>query len=251
METLIQQLQELGLDDKEIEVYLSCLEVGESHIMPIVEKAKLPRTTVFHILDRLEKRGLIEAVLKGSRHIYTPYPPKHLLSVLNSEKEDIESRINSIDKVLPELAGLFKMSALQPKVRIFQGIELRKIYEEILEEPIDEVLYVGNVQRFETVVGSQWLKNWIEKRVAKNIKSKAIRIKTGEIDIPTYVKEKDYKRAIRFAPDGFECPTHIIIYGDNIGFMTTGQEHFGLVVTSREIAESMVNWFNQLWKISK
>lgn len=244
-------LKQLGLDEKEINVYLACLELGSSAIVPIVNRIRMPRTTVFHILERLGELKLIEIVLKGNRHLYVPYPPRQIVTLLKQQKEDLEGKINTLEGSIPELMKLYHLSPFQPKVRFFQGMEIRKIYEEILETPIDEAYYVGENDKLIGLLGEDYMKKWIERRIKKGIVSKSIRVRSAEREEEVFSNEESYLRKIRYAPEGFQCPTHILIYGDNVVFITTGEEKFGLVITSRETAQSMENWFGELWKISK
>lgn len=244
-------LDQLGLDDKEIATYLACLELGESSIMPIVKKTDLPKTTVYHLLDRLKEHGLIEIMIRGTKYYYVPYPPKKLLTLYRHKITEAKERAENLAEALPEIDRLYVGSAFQPKVRYFKGQkELREIYDEVLDMPIDEEWYVGETNKLVKALGESYLKKWVHKRVAKNIKSKSIRVASEESKQPEFLSEK-LMRSIRYAPESFKSPTHIMIYGDNVAIITTGEEDFGLVVTSREFAETMRHWFKELWKVSK
>lgn len=243
-------LKQLGLDDKEIKIYLACLEIGESAIMPIVDKVGLPRTTVFHILERLGQRKLVEIVQKGSRHLYIPYPPRHLVTLMKQDREKMDEQIESLKTALPELSRVYSHSSFEPKVRFFKGNEIRQIYDEILEIGADESWYVGESDKIVQALGEKYLRNWIEKRVKLGVRSKSVRVRSNKSEEEIFEGGKKYLRNIRYAPVDFKSPTHILIYGDNVAYITTGEENFGLVITSRESAQTMRNWFNQLWKIS-
>lgn len=245
-----ESLRQLKFDDKEIDVYLASLELGESTIVPITNKVHLPRTTVFHILERLNERKLVEIIQKNSRHLYAPYPPRNIVTLLKQEKEKLDGQISTLESSLPELTKLYHLSPFQPKVRFYQGIEIRKIYDEVLNMPIDESWYVGETNRLVYALGEDYMKKWVQKRIDKGIKSRSVRILEAEPKEEIFSGDKKFMRSIRYAPKGFSCPTHILIYADNVALITTGDENFGLVITSREFAESMCNWFIQLWKAS-
>ncbi|TSC97103.1 MAG: transcriptional regulator TrmB [Candidatus Berkelbacteria bacterium Licking1014_2] len=243
-------LTQIGLSEKEILIYLVCLEIGEASITPICKKVNLPRTTVYQILERLRDKKLIEIVQKNNRRAYFPLSLKNLLSFLKTKQSAMQEQIEIIKEIIPVLSSQYQFSSFQPRVRLFDGKDIRFIYEELLDLPINEVLYTGNSRKIIELLGKRWIKNFIRKRIDRKIKIKAIRDKTGEIDDPFYKPSKESLRSIRLSPEDFESPTHVLIYGNNVALMTTGEENFGLVITSKEFSLTMRNWFLQIWKIS-
>jgi sugar-specific transcriptional regulator TrmB len=244
-------LKQLNLTENEIAVYLALLELGESKIIPITKKVALPRTTVYHILEKLRDKKLIEIIQTTTRRIYAPYPPRNILTLLKHKRAKIDEEIDTLERSLPELNRLYEISPFQPKVRFFPGKEIRQIYDEILEAGVDESWYVGETNKIVKALGEKYLQRWIKRRVKMGIRSKSIRVGKEESQEPIFSGKKEFLREIKYAPEDFKCPTHILIYGDNVAIITTGEENFGVVITSREFAESMRNWFKQLWKISK
>ena len=243
-------LRQLGLNEKEDKVYLVCLELGESTITLIFKKSGYPKTTVYFVLEKLEEKGLIEIFEHNNKFEYVPNPPKSLVGLFKEKQAKLQDDIEGLEKVIPELNQLYGRAPFQPKARLFNGQEeLRKIYEEILEMPIDEEWYVGETSKIVEALGVQYLKNWITRRVKKKIRSKSIRVRSEEAKEPEFVS-KEYLRQVRYAPADFRSPTHILIYGDNVAIITTREENFGLVVTSREYASTMKSWFEQLWRVS-
>lgn len=54
-------LEEIGLSDKEAAVYLALLQVENSAITDLAKKTKINRTTVYPVLQSLEKRRDLRA----------------------------------------------------------------------------------------------------------------------------------------------------------------------------------------------
>lgn len=245
------QLKKLNLSQLEIRTYLSCLENGESNLAAIAEKLSEPRSSLKYVLEKLHKIGLIEIVKKNTSHLYIAYPPRTILTLLKNRKNDIEQQIDAFESSLPQLNQIYSSSTTTPIVRYFKGNEVKKIYEEILESPIDETLFIGEMDKTAEVVGLNYLKNWMKRRSELKIKTRAIRVKKGEFkDTIVNSSEKKYLRSVRIAPDNFESPNHIIIYGNNVASITTAKENFGFVITSRDYATTMKNLFKEVWKNS-
>lgn len=73
----IKELQEIGLDKKEAAIYLAGLELGETTVQRIAQKARVNRTTAYRILEILREKGLISSYKKkGGTVIYAENPKK-------------------------------------------------------------------------------------------------------------------------------------------------------------------------------
>lgn len=243
-------LKKLDFSDKEIEVYLANLDLGESTIFPIARRADIARTTTQYILECLEKRGLVRIIPK-KRHVYLPVHPRTILTMLKQKQEKMAEEVDLFKNALPELERIYNVSPFRPQVRIFQGEHIRQIYEEILDSPIEETLFIGEMNKVAEAVGHAYLQKWMKSRAEMQIKTRAIRVGAGEIEDKIFNEKSGYLRSVRLAPEGFESPSHIIIYGDNVAIITTTKENFGVVITSRDYAKTMANCFREAWKNSK
>lgn len=248
---IIEQLKQLELNDQEIGVYLICLEFGESTLAQIVVKQGSARSTIKYILEKLDKRGLIEIIQKNRSHIYMANPPRTILKLLKNKQAMLNQQINTFEAILPQLNQVYSSSARVPVVRFFSGHEIRKIYEEILASPIEETLFIGEMDKTAEVVGLNYLKKWMQRRSNLHIKTRAIRVQSGEVkDTVINSQSKSFLRSVRLAPKNFESPNHIIIYGSNVASISTIKEGFGFVVTSKDYATTMKNLFTEVWKNS-
>lgn len=248
----IKDLEKLGFDHKDAKVYLALLAMGETHIVPLAEKLKLPRNTVVYILEGLKEKGLIQILHRQSRRVYIPNNPESFSRFIKTQKEKILEQEKEVTTLLPELKRLYSTSATEPSMRLFKGQdELRQIYDEMIESGTKEIIYVGEYDKIVDVLGKRFLENFVKKRIAKGIKTKSIRVKGHEVDEPIFQSPKETIREIKYAPKDFESPGHVTIWNNTVAVITTAKENFGFVVTSEEYAVTMRSWFFQLWKASK
>ncbi len=57
---LIAQIKSnLGFSEKKAKIFLALLQLGETNVIEIAQKAKLKRTTVYNILPELVDEGLV------------------------------------------------------------------------------------------------------------------------------------------------------------------------------------------------
>lgn len=243
-------LAELGLSESESRVYLASLEVGEAGLTTVATRANMAPMTTKYLLQKLHEKNCVTAVKKNKRFLYIPYPPAKLLSNLRTQRRQLEKTINKFEDALPELNRHISFGHFAPKVRFFAHDEIRMIYEEILEQPIDMIYWIGDVKKIQNAIGTEYLEDWMIRRVKKKIATRVIRVPAGEVYTPAYTGEQTLLRKIKHTPVGFEAPSHIIIYGDNVAFITTKKEAFGTVITSREVATTMRSCWQETWKNS-
>lgn len=246
-------LRQLGLGEKEIKVYLASLKLGEKPIMPITKKAELPRSTVYHILEKLRDAGLVEIIDSPTRRIYIPFHPRVIITLLNKKRDAISKQVDAFQQTMPKLIELYSASEFQPKIKFYRGTkEIRELYNSILEEPIDEFHYVSEITKIEAVLGRDFLNSWLRRRIDLKIKSWAIWVRAEAVDSEKlYKPSKQNLRTVRYAPEGFRYPAHTIVFGDTVAFITTSEENIGVAITSRDLAVSYRNIFKQLWKVSE
>ena len=99
----------------------------------------------------------------------------------------------------------------------------------------------------EKILGRTFLKRHVQKRVARHIRTRAIRVRETEIDEELYRPYKKYLREVKYAPDWFKAPTGVFIYRKRVSLVSTSEEGFGVIIESQDYHETMKNWFELIW----
>ncbi len=137
---ILNTLKKLGLTEKQAQVYVAMLELGESGMTRIAKKANLKRPTVYLIIDELNLLGLSGEITKGKKKFYSAVHPKRLVELA-------KFRAEQADNILPGLIALQKNDT-RPKVRMLEGIAGARIaYQEAysLLSNKEEGLWLGNI----------------------------------------------------------------------------------------------------------
>jgi predicted transcriptional regulator len=131
------KLMELGMSDKESNVYLAMLELGPSSVQDIAKKAGVNRATTYVMLESLKRRGLMSSVERGKKMVFTPESPEHLLTTVSQELHMVEDRKARIASVMPQFMALFNAVEDKPKVRFFEGEEgmaaAREVQQQLMQ----------------------------------------------------------------------------------------------------------------------
>jgi len=239
-------LKEFGLDDKEIIVYLSTLNLGQSPALQISQKAQLQRELTYVVLKRLEKKAVISHTINDYKKYFKAIEPKELLL-------KIEERKNLMKKALPELEKIKNTKeSIKPTTESYIGIEgikttFNKILNYIENNPTEKIIYgYGSAGKLEELL--KWsFPHFIEKRKKAGIKFKGIYNKTKK-----GIEKKNLPLSeIKFIPKKIESPTFNLIYENHVVTIIFSEEPMSIVIKSKEVYQSHKQYFNQMWKIAK
>lgn len=127
-------LKSFGANDKEAEIFLKLLELGAQPISVIAKHSGIPRPSMYVVLEKLKKLGLIEE--------FPRYGIKYVKCIAVNDMEDLiklrEKNLSYLSQMLSEKKHEFldlesKLSSA-PRIKLYQGkLEVMKMYEQILK----------------------------------------------------------------------------------------------------------------------
>src|SRR3989338_2553065 len=236
-----QILEDIGLTNAEIKVYLALLELGSSTSGPIIEKSQLQSSVVFTTLSRLTDKGFVSAVKEGKRNYYQASDTKHIVEYITEKKENFES-------ILPQLLAKQHLARKRPEATLFRGARgIKELLLELLEAGGREHHTMGSAKESLLLGGAWWL-NYHKKRAAKGIEAKLI----FNESLKGWQAEKKYPKAeVRYTKQGFEPLTETIIRNDKVGIIIWTEKPIGVLIHNKTVAESYDKFFELIWKTAK
>lgn len=114
-------LKKIGLSEKEIAIYLTCLQLGPAPVRKIGEKAGINRGTAYDILKSLQGLGLISYYHKDKHQYFIAEDPISLHDALEQKQQTLEKIKGEIDAILPELRSLYDKAETKPVVKYYEG----------------------------------------------------------------------------------------------------------------------------------
>lgn len=126
---------QFDLDGKETGAFLELVKLGASPVSIWAKHAQIKRSSMYVLLDRLVKTGLVTTFIhKGVQHVQ-PISVSNISSLLKEKQKQIEGTEKILSTRLPELLALEKTSAITPSVQFFEGKHrVEAMYEEVLRE---------------------------------------------------------------------------------------------------------------------
>ena len=258
-----EQLQNLGLQKHESQVYLALLELGQGTVSDISKAAQLNRTTGYDVLERLSLYGLAGRTTQGMKKtMYIAEPPHRLKQYLENKKHQAERRVEESGEVLLELQNFYKKEN-KPVIKFFEGMDgIKNIYWHTLEAKsviysiLDlDVYLTGNEKLYYDQLG----KDYIKERSKLGVKEKALVLKnekglefynTTYKDNPLYQKFTEYRWLEKQFP--FIPAAEVNIYDDVVmGVLVKPGENMAFEVKNSSFANSLKIVFGLAWQQAK
>lgn len=233
-------LEDLGLTQAEIKVYLALLELGSSSAGRILEKSGLQNSVVHRALNSLIEKGLISYILEGKKKIYQAINPENFHDFIND-------KINRFDEILPELKRKQQISKVMSFTEVFKGKRgINQLYTTLLNSGGKEYnSFGGGSEVTYDVMGETWWKNLHTKRIAKNILCRQVFDET----IREFGDELNKKpiTKIRFLPKEYAQLQETIIIGDYVGIVIFTENPYGILIKDNVVADGYRKQFEILW----
>lgn len=241
-------LKKTGLNDKEVRVYLTALELGPSTVLTLSKKSGVKRSSIYNFLDEMINRGFMIYSISGKKTLYSAVEPEGLMKIIEKQKEMISS-------IIPELSLLSKKGGgARPKIRVYEGIEgIKQVYEDTLNQPegSEFVAFTPVVSAYDTL-SVTFANEYIHRR--SKVKKISVRVIVGEDEkAKDYIKKnKEQLRETVSVPGNLlNIENEINIYQDKVAIVSFGDEKIGIIIESKKIADAQRAIFNTLWTAMK
>lgn len=236
---LIETLQSAGLEEREVRIYLALLELDESTVLPIAQKAGIKRTYAYDILDSLQKKGLVSYVEKNGRRRYVAEDPKKI-------EELLKTRLQQFKEVLPEINSIYNRDVNKPKIRFFEGPEaVKPLYEELAH--CKEYASLASADHFYDLLGTEYI-NYLTKNIVKN------KTHARELLAHSYVEvhfEKLYTKPlqeVRLLPADMEIDTDMLLFPGKLVLISYHGTVHAISIEGSSIIDTHQKMFDLLWK---
>jgi HTH-type transcriptional regulator, sugar sensing transcriptional regulator len=247
---MLKELQDLGLSEKEARVYLAALELGATTADKLAKHAKIKRPTAYVQLESLMKMGLMSTYEEGKKTMFAPESPELLKRLLASQQESLRTKEGDLSRMLPTLMQQFASAGERPVVRFFSGkVGITAMREEVLNlKRGEEYLILFSRDSLSDIYSQAELDDFSERRAARGIRSRYIYTREGGKS--SSVLPPDTERRY-ISPSRLPMQSDIFVYRNSVSIMALKGPIFGIVIESKEIAESFRAMFSVIWETAE
>jgi sugar-specific transcriptional regulator TrmB len=236
-------IEQLGYTPQEVSVYLAALELGGSTTTEIAEKARLPRTTTKLIIDKLHKRGLMNAYIQRRRKVWAAENPEKLLIDLHENEAALKT-------ILPELQSLRHDTGVKPTVRAYSGAqEIKQIMNDMLETK-HHISAIMSWDDWIRTLGKNYIDDYIESRNRHYLRIRILTTKT-KTSIALKARDGQEMRTTQFLQESLGINNANFIYGNKVAIISLNTKRpVGILIEDQDIHHTMEVLFESLWRQS-
>lgn len=237
-------LQKIGLSEKEIKIYLTCLRLGPASVRKIAESADINRGTTYDVLKALIDLGLVSYYHKAKKQYFIAEDPERLKDAVEEKKQLLEKTKDEIEKIIPELKSIYNKAGEKPVVKFYDGYAgIKFILQEVLKSFQDDASKEYYVYSSSTI--KEYLYNvypeFSDDRIKAKIEVKVISIGPGGemrgLDKRKWLTEKE------------STPTYTLIYNGKVAMISVDSNHkpIGLIIEDLNIYQTQKMIFEFIW----
>ena len=243
-------LKKLGLDDKEVKVYLKLLEYGAISVRGLAELSELNRGTTYDILKRLQEMGLVIYYYQEKKQKFVAEEPEKLLEILKNREREIREVKSGLLDIIPELKSIQDKEGAKPTSKLYENRSgIRAILDDLLFSlsTLDEherEYYIYSSTEASSDINKAY-PHFTKARIKKGIRVKCISLAPGG-----NLHGLDERRWLNTDQ---ASATFILIYADKCAFISRDCEGkpVGILIENKMIYETQKMIFLKLWDFLK
>ena len=260
-------LEDIGLSSNEARVYLVLLKYKKATVSKIAEEAHINRTTAYDILNYLNEKGLVLKYIENKKAGFTIDSPKRLKQWIKEEERNATNRKDLLNDNFEEIDFLFKATGEAPRIRYFEGNNQIEDFfnDSLLSNPKETIGYAASrliISKLkQNVLDEKYIRWYARERAKRGIAGRFIVQTADKEDVKSYF-DKYYGKYLAKDPkiiQGKVLPTkeekHFLnettIYGNKLAISHLGEDFFGIIIESEDVANTQRIVFNSLWQMLK
>lgn len=239
---LLETLINLGLSDHESRVYLASLAIGSSTVLKIARAAGLKRTTVYYVIDALERQGLMNVEVRGFKQLYAAESPEKLARLVDRRRDEFQ-------KLLPEFSAVYNLKGGESMIKYYQGLEaVKNVYESMLRDvrPHEDYLVISDTQRW-TNLDPKYFLDFRKRRSKLNINRKLLLQDTSTAR--EYQKfQANYGETIKLMPKETKLVTNLMVIPRRVVIHQLTPPIMAIVIENKSVIQMHQQLFEILWE---
>lgn len=241
----------IGLTQSEVKLYTTLIKTGPTGVGRLIDESGVSRSKIYHVLERLTRKGLVTSILKAKTRKYSAADPGKLRTFLEGRMKEINTLEKEGEKIIPQIEAELAMAGRHEYAEIYKGLEGVKAARDLSLKVLKkgDTIYVFGSDKIAQDAMPYYWEVYHKKRIAKGIRGKylmkeqsrrwldQIKRKPGLIDIK-YIDVKG--------------PVYIDIFADYVvtSIMMPGY-YMAFLIKNAPASEYYKEWFEMLWKEAK
>lgn len=121
--TVVTDLQQFGLSEKEAKIYITLLDLEKSVVSDIAKKSAINRSTTYILLEALRSRGFVSVSQKNNIQYWSALPPQTIVKIAEENLSNSKKKVEISKRVAKDLESKYKGVGTRPQMNLFEGRE--------------------------------------------------------------------------------------------------------------------------------
>lgn len=244
-------LKQLGLNDKQISVYLAVLQQGKVTPGNVASFTRINRTTVYSVAKELIENGFISEDLAGHHRYLVARPTQELQYLVKQQERAVQKKKQLVDQAIEELRSFTKGTKYQiPKIVFVAEEELENyLYKQTPAWDISIAKYDRLWWGFQDKTFVKYYETWIdwywETGGAKDSELQLF----SNVSAEEIKRKKFPRRRIKIWNKPQDFTATLWILGDYvISIVTSTRPHYLVEIHDLVLAHNMREMFKGIWQ---
>ncbi len=249
-ENLLKALAEIGLTDKEAELYTLSLQLGPVNTSLLAESLVIPRPNVYKLIQGLESHGLARpAHDQRRRHTFMVESPAIVGELLQKKRDALQDVSRKVLQDMPNLLASYRQGDLPTSIRIFEGKYLyKKVFFQLLDEAKDDIQFFGSADTFLHFFTKEEQLEWTTERLKHNLSIRTLILPWYEAKAFSQRDEQDKRETRVFTGvDYFRVAFHL--FGNKI-IIWQPTAQLAVKIEDELIVQMFKNLYEYFWSQS-
>ncbi|MBT3230751.1 HTH domain-containing protein [Candidatus Uhrbacteria bacterium] len=247
-------LQELGLSNKEIDIYIAVLGYGKISATHLSKLTNIHRTTIYSSIQNLINMGFIIEELGGSKRYFLPNSPESLSNIYKVEQESLQKKKTTVNAVIQAAKDLLNDAIYSPpKIRFIPEEQVEKFLYEQTPVWIESIVKTNRAWwGFQDHIFAELFEPWIDWFWEQAPERLGLKLLSNKSDIEESIRDKPFpRRQIRYW-DGDDFTATVWVIGEYIVTLSLQEHPYHIVQTYDPVlAENFANVFKRLWSTNQ
>ncbi|MBI3384879.1 winged helix-turn-helix transcriptional regulator [Candidatus Gottesmanbacteria bacterium] len=248
-------LENLGLSNFEAKIYLYLVEHGSSTTLEISKFIEIPRTTVYRLLERLKRLGIVEEVVDQYKTKAKAVDIDRLEKLVAKKSTEVKK----LQELFPDIARVLALKSLQnqnqTKVLYYRGQEgMKQMLWNLLrtKDLFRGYSYCTPVETAGPEYALEWALEFNKRGLSgRDLYSDQYLESAKKNPYPTPITWDTWKSRY-VSPKVLNIDHQIDIYNDVVAYYNWHEgEIFGVEIYNQKVANLQKQIFDVLWKMGE
>lgn len=238
-----------GLHTKDIEVYLDMCKHSQSYASSIATRTGIDRTTVYSVIKRLLKLGIITQTKLNGIRAYLALSPEIFLDKIDRNIDELTAQKKTTQNFIDEMAKIKKQHTyIKPKIQIFEGDEaIMSLYQYTLSIPGTQKSFL-TIKRIPQSLGDFLKNQYIKMKIKHRVHSRVLIANTNFAPKYKSLDARSNRTTKIVTKHPFDLHSEVIMFNTNeVAIIDFHKQIYGIIIKSDTLYKTTEALFDYIW----